>query len=92
MCRACAKEGIGLIGGQRLPGRLPGLYCIQNDVASERRFLYWRTEAAVRDCFAILQSNDILETLIRYDLLYISGITLAVLRKHGRGRLLAALR
>ncbi|WP_156358912.1 sugar kinase [Pseudomonas sp. NBRC 111137] len=92
MCRAWAKEGIGLTGVQRLPGRLPGLYCIQNDAAGERRFLYWRTEAAVRDCFATLQSKEILETLTQYDLLYISGITLAILGEHGRGRLLPALR
>ena len=26
----------------RLPGRLPGLYCIQTDANGERKFLYWR--------------------------------------------------
>ncbi|RMV93103.1 2-dehydro-3-deoxygluconokinase, partial [Pseudomonas amygdali pv. tabaci] len=47
MCRIWADEGIGLGKVQRLPGRLPGLYCIQTDANGERRFLYWRNEAAV---------------------------------------------
>ncbi|BBN55838.1 hypothetical protein TRE132_39630 [Pseudomonas chlororaphis subsp. aurantiaca] len=51
MCQSWAEEGIGLGMVQRLPGRLPGLYCIQTDAKGERRFLYWRNEAAVRDCF-----------------------------------------
>ena len=51
MCQSWADEGVGLDMVQRLPGRLPGLYCIQTDANGERRFLYWRNEAAVRDCF-----------------------------------------
>ena len=51
MCQGWAAENIGLGMVQRLPGRLPGLYCIQTDATGERRFLYWRNEAAVRDCF-----------------------------------------
>ncbi|PTU04499.1 ketodeoxygluconokinase, partial [Pseudomonas sp. HMWF031] len=46
MCQSWAEENIGLGMVQRLPGRLPGLYCIQTDAAGERRFLYWRNEAA----------------------------------------------
>ncbi len=38
MCQSWASEGIGLEMVQRLPGRLPGLYCIQTDAAGERRF------------------------------------------------------
>ncbi len=49
MCQNWASENIGLGMVQRLPGRLPGLYCIQTDATGERRFLYWRNEAAVRD-------------------------------------------
>ncbi|KPX11987.1 2-dehydro-3-deoxygluconokinase [Pseudomonas amygdali pv. dendropanacis] len=39
MCRIWADEGIGLGKVQRLPGRLPGLYCIQTDANGERRFV-----------------------------------------------------
>jgi 2-dehydro-3-deoxygluconokinase len=91
MCRQWAAEGIGLDQVQRLPGRLPGLYCIQTDGNGERRFLYWRNEAAVRDCFTTAAAEPILKALPKYDVLYFSGITLAVLGEQGRARLLQVL-
>ncbi|WP_273826477.1 sugar kinase [Pseudomonas asplenii] len=92
MCRIWAEEGIGLGLVQRLPGRLPGLYCIQTDERGERRFLYWRNEAAVRDCFTAATAAPVLAALPDYDVLYFSGITLAVLGETGRDKLLAVLR
>lgn len=91
MCANWAAEGIGLQQVQRLPGRLPGLYCIQTDAAGERRFLYWRNEAAVRDCFTTPAAKPILAALPDYDVLYFSGITLAVLGVTGRERLIQTL-
>lgn len=91
MCRSWAAEGIGLDKVQRLPGRLPGLYCIQTDAQGERRFLYWRNEAAVRDCFTTPGAVPILASLAEYDLLYFSGISLAVLGEQGREKLLEVL-
>ena len=46
-----AAEGVqtGLV--QRLPGRLPGLYLIELDAGGERRFHYWRGQAAARSYF-----------------------------------------
>ena len=76
---------------QRLPGRLPGLYCIQTDANGERRFLYWRNEAAVRDCFTTPAAAPILAALPDYDVLYFSGITLAVLGALGREKLIQTL-
>ena len=76
---------------QRLPGRLPGLYCIQTDANGERKFLYWRNEAAVRDCFTTPAAEPVLAALPSYDVVYFSGITLAVLGEVGRMRLLQAL-
>jgi 2-dehydro-3-deoxygluconokinase len=89
--RAGPNENIGLGMVQRLPGRLPGLYCIQTDAAGERRFLYWRNEAAVRDCFTTPAAAPILAALPDYDVLYFSGITLAVLGVQGREKLLETL-
>ncbi|WP_296261348.1 MULTISPECIES: sugar kinase [unclassified Pseudomonas] len=91
MCAIWASEGIGLSRVQRLPGRLPGLYCIQTDANGERRFLYWRNEAAVRECFTTPSAEPILAALPDYDVLYFSGITLAVLGEVGRARLLSSL-
>ncbi|MBC3948795.1 sugar kinase [Pseudomonas folii] len=91
MCQGWAQEGVGLSKVQRLSGRLPGLYCIQTDASGERRFLYWRNEAAVRDCFNTPEADTVLGSLPDYDLLYLSGITLAVLGEQGRQRLFSAL-
>jgi 2-dehydro-3-deoxygluconokinase len=93
MCQQWTTEGLGLGLGmvQRLPGRLPGLYCIQTDANGERKFLYWRNEAAVRDCFTTAAAAPILAALPGYDVVYFSGITLAVLGEVGRERLLHAL-
>ncbi|HXR01194.1 MAG TPA: sugar kinase [Pseudomonas sp.] len=91
MCALWAEEGIGLSRVQRLPGRLPGLYCIQTDANGERRFLYWRNEAAVRECFTTPAAEPVLAALPEYDVLYFSGITLAVLGEVGRARLLSTL-
>ena len=91
MCQQWSAEGLGLDMVQRLPGRLPGLYCIQTDANGERKFLYWRNEAAVRDCFTTAAAAPILAALPGYDVVYFSGITLAVLGEVGRERLLQAL-
>ena len=91
MCAQWQEEGLGLGRVQRLPGRLPGLYCIQTDADGERKFLYWRNEAAVRDCFTTPAAEPILAALPGYDVVYFSGITLAVIGDSGRARLLKAL-
>jgi len=91
MCEVWSQEGIGLGKVQRLPGRLPGLYCIQTDASGERRFLYWRNEAAVRDVFNTPAAEPILAALPEYDVLYFSGVTLAVLGEKGRAHLLSTV-
>ena len=92
MCKSWQEEGVGISLVQRFPNRLPGLYCIQNDEKGERRFLYWRNEAAVRNCFDEPTSTPILAALPGYDVLYFSGITLAVLGVSGRKKLIEMLK
>ena len=41
-------EGVGTARVVRLEGKLPGLYLIRTGDSGERRFFYWRSEAAVR--------------------------------------------
>jgi len=83
-------EGVltGLV--QRLPGRVPGLYLIELDGSGERRFHYWRGQAAARSFFenattALEEQADAL------DALYLSGISLAILPPAGRERALALM-
>lgn len=76
---------------QRLCGKLPGLYAIEVDAAGERHFHYWRREAAVRGCFETAGADDVLAGLATFDLIYLSGISLAVLYPASREKLLARL-
>ncbi len=86
------EEGVSDERVRVLPGRLPGLYLIQTDADGERRFLYWRGEAAARECFDGADAQPLLAALAGYQVLYLSGISLAVLTDTGRERLFAALR
>jgi 2-dehydro-3-deoxygluconokinase len=81
-------EGIGTDLVRCLPGRLPGLYMIEVDAGGERRFRYWRDQAAARDYFDVPDGNTPLERGIgQIDALYLSGISLAILPEAGRERL-----
>jgi 2-dehydro-3-deoxygluconokinase len=84
---AMAEEGIGATHVARLPDRLPGLYAIELDPSGERRFLYWRSESAARAMFG--PGGVDLSTLARFDVLCLSGITLAILPPEARARLTA---
>ena len=91
MIAAWEAEGIGTAGVVRLPGRLPGLYFIRTDGSGERRFFYYRNEAAVRSLFRVPETDALLGALPDYDALYFSGITLAVLASDARQRFLRTL-
>lgn len=85
------KAGVGTDLVRVLPGRRAGLYFITVDERGERRFTYWRGEAAVRDCFEGDGAEALLAALGDHDLVYVSGISLAVLHPTSRERLLARL-
>jgi 2-dehydro-3-deoxygluconokinase len=84
MIAAWAAESVGTGHVLRVPGRLPGLYMIETDAAGERRFLYWRDMAPARDLFVLPDSPALVEALADYDLLYLSGISLAIWGERGR--------
>lgn len=86
-----AAEGVGTGNVLRVPGRLPGLYLIETDAAGERRFLYWRDAAPARDLFLLPQSSALAAALLDYDVLYLSGISLAIWGEAGRAVLFATL-
>ncbi|MEL6765636.1 MAG: sugar kinase [Pseudomonadota bacterium] len=83
-----AQERLETGSVRRLQGRTVGLYIITLD-AGERSFAYWRGEAAARSL-----ADDpgwLSDTLAGRDILFFSGITLAILPPEGRARLCAAL-
>ncbi|ART63831.1 ketodeoxygluconokinase [Kushneria marisflavi] len=85
------REGVGVDNVRTLESRLPGLYFIEADDAGERRFHYWRSEAAARFMFDGDEGGQLLERLAHSDTIYLSGISLAILTEEGRERLLAGL-
>lgn len=84
-------QGVGSALTASLPDKRPGLYFIELDAGGERSFVYWRGEAAARETFQGPGGEKLLERLAGFDCLYLSGITLAVLRDPGREKLLARL-
>jgi 2-dehydro-3-deoxygluconokinase len=87
MIEAWKAEGIDCSMVEQVHGRLPGLYVIDTDARGERSFLYWRSEAPVRDLFRA-SGKDALSRLAQFDVLYLSGITLAILSDEGRMRII----
>lgn len=90
MLQRWQAEGVGTSLVRRLPGRLPGLYLIEVDAQGERRFSYWRDQAAARSYFdAAVGSTPLEQQAEKIDALYVSGISLAILPPAGRDRLTA---
>jgi 2-dehydro-3-deoxygluconokinase len=93
MTAAWRAEGIGDALAFRVPGTRPALYLIETDAKGERRFHYWRGESPARQWFRCLARTGT-EILVGADLVYVSGISLAILPEDDREaalRLLARL-
>jgi 2-dehydro-3-deoxygluconokinase len=91
MVAAWRAEGVGTGCVVRVPGRLPGLYLISTDAAGQRRFDYWRDSAPARLLFDLPETDETVAALTGYDLIYVSGISLALYGDAGRERLFCAL-
>jgi len=73
---------------ERRADRGPGLYAIDTDAAGERRFTYWRSASAARTLFSDPCAVP-LSALEGFDMIYLSGITLAILPAPVRAALIA---
>jgi 2-dehydro-3-deoxygluconokinase len=70
--------------------RRPGLYMIELDDAGERRFHYWRGESAAKRWLAEVRKAGV-DKLAGADIVYLSGISLAILSPDERRDALALL-
>lgn len=84
MLQRWQAEGVGTGLVPRLPGRLPGLYAIELDARGDRKFHYWRDQAPARELFTLPESPALMQALERFDILYLSGISLAIWGEQGR--------
>ncbi|TCP94673.1 2-keto-3-deoxygluconate kinase [Cricetibacter osteomyelitidis] len=73
------------------PERQPGLYLIQLDKYGERTFLYWRNQSAARYLLQHDGYPKVLRNLRQMDMIYLSGISLAVLPEQDRSMLVKQL-
>ncbi len=85
------REGIDTTCVQRLPDRLPGIYMIETDAGGERRFHYWRKDSAARHWLEAPEAGKVLLQLAAARMVYLSGISLAILSEADRELLIAAL-
>ncbi|WP_394145375.1 sugar kinase [Vibrio atypicus] len=85
------QEGINTDMVLRDAGRQPGLYLIQLDERGERTFLYWRNQSAARFLLQHAEFNKVAITLEKMDVVYLSGISLAILPSSDRKKLLSLL-
>jgi 2-dehydro-3-deoxygluconokinase len=87
MLKFFEEEGLATDLIERRAGKTPGLYAIETDASGERKFTYWRYNSAARTLFAP-EENASLAALAAFDLVYFSGVSLAILGDGARARLL----
>ncbi|WP_206201951.1 sugar kinase [Terasakiella sp. SH-1] len=92
MVSAFEQEGIDTSHVRLFEDKAPGLYLIENDETGERYFQYWRSTAAARFLYQDRSISDIAQQLEGFDLVYVSGISLAVLDAAQRTNLIEALK
>ncbi|QLB41708.1 sugar kinase [Mannheimia pernigra] len=71
--------------------RQPGLYLIQLDKQGERTFLYWRNQSAARYLLQHADYPKALNAIAETDMVYLSGISLAILSENDRFQLIEQL-
>ncbi|WP_019616915.1 sugar kinase [Psychromonas ossibalaenae] len=85
------QEGINTECVLRDAVRQPGLYLIQLDDQGERTFMYWRNQSAARYLLRHPDFSAVTEQLQSAALIYLSGISLAILPDEDRQQLTALL-
>ena len=81
------QEGVDTSLVQRMGNKMPGLYFIDTDSRGERSFSYWRSDAAAKYWLETEQTDAVLAQLMKMDVIYLSGISLAILSPASRQRL-----
>jgi 2-dehydro-3-deoxygluconokinase len=80
--------GIGTRHVRRIAGRRPGLYLI-HQAEGDRHFTYWRDQSAARQ---VADDPEALQqALAGAEVIYFSGISLAILAPRARGALMKAI-
>ena len=92
MLAAWKTEGINTGLVRRFRDKLPGSYTISTSPDGERRFSYDRDQSAARDLFRDDYAASLQHSLKGFHVLYLSGISIAILSPEYRETLLILLR
>ncbi|GAA6206789.1 sugar kinase [Cognatishimia sp. WU-CL00825] len=84
---ALESHGLDLSLVERRADKMPGLYAVDTDDQGERSFSYWRDSSAARDMFST-NSTLKLSALAGFGMVYLSGITMAILQPDARQKVL----
>jgi len=91
MIAAFREQGLDTDLVFRIAGAAAGLYLIETDPEGERRFHYWRGQSAARQLMDGERAEALARALAGFDLVYLTGISLAILEPDARARLLKLL-
>jgi 2-dehydro-3-deoxygluconokinase len=91
MRAAFRAEGVDDRLAFEVRGAAPGLYMIELDAAGDRSFVYWRSASAARGWLRELERAGGAEALAGLDLVYLSGVSLAILSEEDRAGALRLL-
>ncbi|AGH80058.1 2-dehydro-3-deoxygluconate kinase [Psychromonas sp. CNPT3] len=71
--------------------KLPGIYAIKTDAQGERHFYYWRNDAAAKFWLKTQKISTLVDDLSQHQMIYLSGVSLAILSDECRAILLEVL-
>lgn len=85
------KENIKTDLIQQMDNKMPGLYAIVTDSYGERSFYYWRNDAAAKFWLKTEQTEQICKKITKFDYIYLSGISIAILDEYSIDKLIDLL-
>lgn len=83
--------GIDISSIVQIEGALPGVYLIETDDSGERVFRYWRSQSAATRMFTAPWLEATSQSLRGASLVYLSGITAAILDTSARNALIECI-
>ncbi len=91
MLTAWQEEGINTDMVYLSEDQLPGIYAIETADDGERSFFYWRNEAAAKYWLRDRALLSLVKELCQYQMIYLSGISLAIISDDTREILIELL-
>lgn len=91
MLDAWVKEGINTDMVYLSKDKLPGIYAIETAENGERSFYYWRNDSAAKHWLKDFSLEALAENLCQQQMIYLSGISLAILSNDSKQSLLNVL-